>query len=115
LSRMGRWRGGSGDGAEAGWRVRLQRELARPVDAASLAAFRIGFGLLMLWEALQFLFAGRLELQFLDPLFHFKYPGFGWLQPLPDGGMRALFGLFALSCLGIACGWRYRLSAPSSP
>jgi len=91
--------------------ARLRLALLRPVDGASLAAFRVGFGLVMLWQAMELLFGGLLELRFLSPLFHFKYYGFGWLEVLPDGWMRALIWLYAASCAGIALGWHYRLSA----
>ena len=65
----------------------------------------------MCWQAMELLFGGLLELRFLSPLFHFKYYGFGWLEVLPDGWMRALIWLYAASCAGIALGWHYRLSA----
>lgn len=106
---MARSKGGSSDG-ERLW-TRLRGALLRPVDAASLAAFRVGFGLLMLWQALEFLLGGRLDRYFVIPLFHFKYYGFGWLEPLPEAWMRAVFWLLAASSVGIVLGWRYRLSA----
>ena len=108
---MGRRKKVSDDPAVSGRRERLRRALMRPVDGASLAAFRIMFGLLMLWQAAEFLWGGLLELRFLDPLFFFKYYGFGWLEALPDGAMRALCWLLAAASLGIVLGWRYRLSA----
>lgn len=108
---MGRSRAGSGDGAAASSRERLRQALVRTVDGASLAVFRIGFGLLMLWQAMEFLLGGRLERFFVHPAFHFKYPGLGWLEPLPEGWMRALFWLLAAAAVGIALGWHYRLSA----
>lgn len=96
---------------QAGPWPRLRGALARPVDAASLAAFRAAFGLLVLWQALDFLWSGKLESRYVLPPFHFSYPGFGWLEPLPEGGMRALLWLMAAAGVGIALGWRYRLSA----
>lgn len=104
-------RSNAGPEAAEGGLSRLRRALLRPVDGASLAAFRVGFGLLMLWQALEFLLGGRLERYFVLPLFHFKYYGFGWLEPLPEAWLRALFWLLAAACAGIALGWRYRLCA----
>lgn len=92
-------------------RERLRRALLQPADGASLAAFRIGFGLVMFWQAMELRFGGLLELRFLSPLFHFKYYGFGWLEVLPDEWMRALIWIYAAACAGITLGWRYRLSA----
>lgn len=101
--------GGPSDGA--GRWARLHAALARPVDGASLAAFRVGFGLLMLWQTFEFLLGGRLERYFVHPLVHFKFYGFGWLEPLPEEWLRAVFWLLAAACVGIALGWHYRLSA----
>lgn len=108
---MSRSKEGSNAGADPGLRERLRRALVRPVDGASLAAFRVGFGLLMLWQALEFLLGGRLERFFILPLFHFKYYGFGWLEVPPEEWLRPLFWLLAAASAGIALGWHYRLSA----
>ena len=91
----------------ATWR----RRLAAPVDGATVAVFRIAFGALLLWQALEFLVEGRLERYFVAPLLHFAYPGFEWVRPLPETGLRAVFWLMAASAVGVALGWRYRLCA----
>lgn len=90
---------------------RWWQQLSAPVDGATVALFRVAFGVLLFWQALEFLFEGRLERYFVEPLLHFTYPGFAWVRPLPEAGMRALFWAMAASAVGVAIGWRYRLCA----
>ena len=83
----------------------------RPVDAASLAAFRIIFGLLMAFSMTRYLLTGWIEQVLVEPTYFFKYPGFAWV-PVPDSaGLYALGILVVLGALGIAAGLFYRLSA----
>jgi vitamin K-dependent gamma-carboxylase len=90
---------------------RLADLLFRPVDPASLAIFRIAFGLLMLWEILRHFQLGRIAPYYLIPECHFPYFGFDWLRPLPGRGMYLLFGSLAALACTIAAGFLYRLSA----
>ena len=85
--------------------------LFKPVDAASLALFRITFGTLMVWEVWRYRQYGWIERYFVEPTFFFRYPGFEWL-PAPSPTMAyALWGLIAAGALGMAIGCAYRLSA----
>src|SRR5690242_5091826 len=88
----------------------ISRRLQQPVDAASLAAFRIGFGALMLLAVLRFFFHGWISEYFLQPSHFFSYWGFDWVRPWPGAGMYLHFGLMALCALGIMLGYRYRPS-----
>jgi vitamin K-dependent gamma-carboxylase len=81
------------------------------VDIASLAAFRILFGLLMFAAMIRFLAKGWVRELYVDPVFHFTYPGFGWIRPWPDFWMHAHFVALALLALGISVGLLYRISA----
>ncbi len=94
----------------AGRLALLGRRLTQPVDGASLAAFRVGFGALLLVLALRYLYNGWVFEYFLQPRSFFKYWGLSWVQPLPGVGMYVCFGLMALFALGVALGYRYRLS-----
>lgn len=82
-----------------------------PTSLAPLAVFRIIFGLLMFFAVLRFWLKGWIYDLYIQPDFHFKYFGFEWVQVLPPTGMYVLFAVMALSALGIALGWHYRLSA----
>jgi hypothetical protein len=84
--------------------------LFAPIDIAILVYFRIGFGLLMLWE-LQHEFNHRLiERYFIVPKLHFTYYGFGWVQPWPGDGMYWHVWALAALALFITVGLWYRVS-----
>ena len=84
--------------------------LYRPVDVASLAAFRIGFGALLLAASLRYFLNGWIAEYFLAPAHFFKYWGFGWVKAWPGAFMYLHFGLMALCALGVMLGYRYRAS-----
>jgi vitamin K-dependent gamma-carboxylase len=85
--------------------------LAAPCDAAGLAAFRVLFGALMLAATLRFWARGWIDTLYVEPAFHFTWAGFDWVRPWPDVWMKAHFAAMALAALGIALGYRTRLSA----
>ncbi len=87
--------------------------LLTPIDAAWLAAFRILFGLVLAWSMLRFITSGWVERFFVEPTFHFKYWGFGWVEPLSAPGMHALFMALVLLALGLAAGFAFRITAPA--
>jgi hypothetical protein len=91
----------------------VRAHLAAPVDAASLAAFRFLFGLLMCGAALRFLAKGWVKELLLTPTFHFAYPAFEFVRPWPSLAMHLHFVLLALLALAVALGFRYRLAAPA--
>src|SRR5689334_20106825 len=85
------------------------RLVTLPVDIASLAAFRILFGLLMAAAMTRFLAKGWVAELYVKPVFHFGYPGLEWIRPWPGALMHVHFILLALLAVGIACGAFYRL------
>jgi hypothetical protein len=76
-----------------------------------LAAFRVAFGALMLWEILKGIGGGWVTELFIAPSHHFTYYGFAWVRPLPGQGMYVLFWVLAAAALGIMAGCFYRVSA----
>lgn len=84
--------------------------LKAPVHGASLALFRIGFGLLMVFALLRFWARGWLQAYYLQPQFHFTYWGFDWVQPWSAWGMNLHLGVLIAAALAIALGWHYRLA-----
>ena len=80
-----------------------------PVDIASLAAFRIFFGLLMAAAMVRFISKGWVRQLYVEPSFHFSYPGFEWIRPWPNLWMHAHFIVLALLAVGVACGFFYRI------
>lgn len=85
--------------------------LFEQVDAASLAFFRVAFGLIMLVECWRFWSHGWIERYYIEPQFLFKYHGFEWVEPWPGGGMYWHFALLAVLSVLIALGALYRLAA----
>jgi vitamin K-dependent gamma-carboxylase len=90
---------------------RVVRALGQPVDVASLAFFRIAFGVIMVWEVCRYFALHRIRRYYLEPQFFFSYFGFDWVKPWPGDGM--YFHFAALGVLGglVAFGLFYRLSA----
>ncbi len=91
--------------------TRILNWLETPVHSAPLAMFRIVFGLVMLISTVRFWLLGWIEDQYITPVFHFKYYGFEWVEPLGATGMYLIFLVMGISALGIMLGAFYRLSA----
>lgn len=85
--------------------------LLRPIDAAWLAAFRIGFGLTLAVSMGRFLAYGWVDDFFVRPQFFFKYWGFEWVQPLSERGMHALFWGLLVAALCVAVGLAFRAAS----
>ena len=83
---------------------------SRPVSGASAAAFRIAFGTLGVIAVIRFAARGWIDEFYIAPEHHFTYSGFWWVQPWPGWGMYAHFALLGVAALGVALGYRYRLS-----
>ena len=81
----------------------------RRIDAASLAAFRILFGLLMAVSTVRFMALGWVDEFYVQPAFHFTWDPFPWVTPLPAPLMHLLFVALAVLALAIAAGFHYRL------
>lgn len=89
---------------------RVQAQLFAPVDAASLAIFRIAFGAIMVWEVWRYFDGNRVTRYFVRPEILFKYYGFSWVQPWPGDGMYWHFVLLGLLSAFVMIGLFYRLS-----
>jgi vitamin K-dependent gamma-carboxylase len=79
------------------------------VDAASLAAFRILFGLLMAASMLRFIALGWVDEFYVMPTFHFTWDPVPWALPLPAALMHLLFAALTVLALAVAAGWHYRV------
>jgi hypothetical protein len=84
--------------------------LLKPVDGASLAAFRILFGVILFWEVLRYFEHGWIERYFITPTFHFTYPLFDFVKPWPGNGMYVHFAVMGVLALLIAVGLFYRVA-----
>jgi hypothetical protein len=87
------------------------RRLLQPVDAASLAAFRIAFGAVMVAAILRYFLYGWIHDYYVAPSFYFTFPGLEWVRPLPAVGMYVLFAALGLLAAGVMLGLFYRACA----
>ena len=69
------------------------------------------FGLLMAGAMVRVLAKGWVDTVLLAPAFHFSYPGFDWVRPLPPGLMHAFVAGLVACALGVAAGFFYRACA----
>lgn len=79
-------------------------------DLASLALFRVLFGLLVAWSAARFLLNGWVERFFVTPTYFFKYWGFEWLTVPGEVALYAMFGALVALGLMVAAGLFYRVA-----
>mgnify|MGYP005854038437 CR=1 FL=1 len=90
---------------------RWVERLSRPVDVASLAAFRVIFGGLLFVAVMRHWAKGGIHDAFVAPRFFFPYPGLDWLKPLPGIGMYVVYAAIGLLALAYAAGAAFRASA----
>lgn len=88
---------------------RVTTYINKTTEAAPLAVFRVFFGILMLVSIMRFWSYGWIDKFYIQPDFHFKYYGFEWVQTLGEYTY-LLFGICAISALGVALGYKYRVS-----
>lgn len=88
----------------------LLMRLRAPVDGASLAAFRIAFGLVAVLEVYRYFAHDWISRYWVEPEFHFTYLGFGWVRPMPETAMHLLWMVLGFAAIGITLGVFYRAS-----
>ena len=84
---------------------------SRPVPGWSAAAFRVIFGLVGLVVVVRLFAHGWIGELYVAPEYHFSYPGFGWVKPLPGWGMYLHFAALGVLSVCVTVGYRYRLCA----
>ncbi len=87
----------------------LKTYLRQTTNAAPLAVFRIGFGLMMLYSIIRYWAKGWIETIYIQPEFHFKYYGFEWVKTWGDYTY-LLFVVCGIAALLVAIGFKYRLA-----
>jgi vitamin K-dependent gamma-carboxylase len=88
----------------------LRQALTAPVDVAALVAFRVMFGLVLVWESCRYFSHGWIAKYWIAPAFNLPYPGFGWLPHLPGDGMYGLWLLIGALALLVTLGAAYRVA-----
>ncbi len=90
--------------------MKLREQLAAPIDALGLSAFRIAYGLLVFVSTVRFAANGWIDRFFVAPRFHFTYWGLGFVEPLSREGMIAVFVALAVAAACVALGLFYRVA-----
>ena len=88
----------------------LYEKINKPTEAVPLAAFRVLFGCLIAVAMIRFMAYGWVEKLYLAQTFQFTYLGLSWIKPLGPWTYILLILCF-ISALGLAIGFRYKLSA----
>lgn len=60
-------------------------------------------------SSLRFILLGWIHEQYVAPRVHFPYYGFSWVQPLPEAGLYAVYGVLLLSSFAVMVGAWYRV------
>ncbi len=95
-----------------GIRERLSSErLLAPVDGASVAVFRIGFGLLSAWEIWRAFDGNLIAADYETPRYLFRWWAFEWVMPLPGRWLYFAFAATGVAALLVAAGLFYRTAA----
>ncbi len=84
--------------------------LFSPVHSAALNIYRIGFGIIMMWEAWRFIVSDKVFSHWIAPSYLYKYPLFSWVQPWSDNWL--YIHVIAIGVLGllITLGLFYRVA-----
>lgn len=89
---------------------RILNHLSLAVPAQSLALFRIIFGALLLWDCWRFIKYDRIWRYWVAPDFHFSYPGFSWVEPLPEPWIQIAWLGLGVAALLVMLGLFYRFA-----
>ena len=85
--------------------------LEQSVSIAPLVSLRIIFGAVMLLSTLRYMYMGWVDSQLVDPMLHFSYYGFDWVEAVSREWMYFIFWTMALSSFMIIIGAWYRLAS----
>ena len=84
------------------------KKLGQQIDGTSIAVFRIGFGLIMLWELIYFLRMDFVKDFLIEPKVQFSYEYLSFLKPFPKPILDILIIVLIVCCLFIIIGRFYR-------
>ncbi|EYF07088.1 Vitamin K-dependent gamma-carboxylase [Chondromyces apiculatus DSM 436] len=96
-------------GSPGGWKG-WERHLFAEVDGASLALFRVAFGVLLAWEVVRYFANHRIQRYYIEPQIFFSYVDV--IKPWHGQGMIWHFAALGVCALCGAAGLFYRVTAP---
>lgn len=91
--------------------ARCAAYLSAPVDAASVAVFRIVFGAMVAWDSYRYLAYGWVDEYYIEPKVHFTYYLFDFVHPWPGTWMHVHFYVMAVAAILVSLGLLYRFAA----
>ncbi len=91
-------------------RDRMYHMFFKPVDASSLAVFRIVFGALLLFESVNYGIFLCLDCMYRDTSLLFKYHHFEWATLPPGNGLEWMFLVMGISAFCVMVGLFYRVA-----
>ena len=86
----------------------MRQKLFETVSVESLVLFRIAFGLIIVWDGIRHFENKLIARYWLEPVFHFKYTGFAWVNPLPGPILYVAWLAIILAGIAISLGLYYR-------
>ncbi len=89
---------------------RLQDYLSKPVSVQSLAATRMLFGAIILWDVWSYIKHTRIDRYYVQPDILFPYFELEWIQPFSPAVLYILWLTLGLLSLFVMVGFRYRFS-----
>ncbi len=81
------------------------------MDAAGLAVFRIGFGVISAWEIWRAYDGNQIAADYDVPRHLFRWWAFEWVKPAPGRWLYIAFAIAAIAALFVAAGLFYRVAA----
>lgn len=90
--------------------IATEQFTGRPVYSASLAMFRVVFGLMIFFSTIRFWAKGWIDELYVQPKFFFSYYGFEWVKPFGEYTY-ILFIICGISALFFAAGFFYRIAS----
>ncbi len=85
----------------------IQNYFKQYTSAATLAFYRLAFGLMMLLSLIRFASYGWIKKFYITPGFHFTYYGFEWVKPIGNYTY-LVFLICGLAALFVAIGYKYK-------
>lgn len=85
----------------------IQNYFKQYTSAATLAFYRLAFGLMMLLSLIRFASYGWIKKFYITPEFHFTYYGFQWVKPIGNYTY-LVFLICAIAALFVAMGYKYK-------
>src|SRR3970282_377974 len=85
----------------------IQNYCKQYTSAATLAFYRLAFGLMMLLSLIRFASYGWIKKFYISPDFHFTYYGFEWIKPI-GSYTYIVFLICGAAALFVAIGYKYK-------